>query len=195
MILQPQGTLYALITTWQNVAAEVGYDLGTLLECPISITNDDLENGNWGNLKKLTWKPQRCQIHQSLLIRLCIWLVVVDTFRRWVWLLGRRAKSSLPFLLRCCFALGSFSRLICLLTNFLRCVDQNIQFDAAWATFELTKFSSKGQFDLSLASMICSGSGAETIVFSMPVFRWIAICAKSPSIMLGGSPPIMSWMC
>lgn len=62
MILQPQGTLYALITTWQNVAAEVGYDLGTLLECPISITNDDLENGNWGNLKKLTWITSLIQV-------------------------------------------------------------------------------------------------------------------------------------
>eukprot|EP00622_Pseudochattonella_farcimen_P000485 FR734989.1.p1 GENE.FR734989.1~~FR734989.1.p1 ORF type:complete len:258 (+),score=13.69 FR734989.1:43-774(+) len=57
-----EGTLYALITTWQNVAAEVGYDLGTLLECPISITNDDLENGNWGNLKKLTWITSLIQV-------------------------------------------------------------------------------------------------------------------------------------
>ena len=57
-----EGTLYALITTWQNVAAEVAYDLGTLLECPISVSNDDLENGKWGNLIKLTWITSAIQV-------------------------------------------------------------------------------------------------------------------------------------
>jgi hypothetical protein len=56
-----EGTLYALITTWQNVAGEVGYDIGTFLECIWPVSNSALENGNWGNMITLTYVTSFCQ--------------------------------------------------------------------------------------------------------------------------------------
>lgn len=58
-----EGTLYAMITTWQNVAAEVAYDIGTLLECAITnVSNAAIEDGNWGGLIKLTYVTSAVQI-------------------------------------------------------------------------------------------------------------------------------------
>lgn len=49
-----EGTVYALLTTWNNVAAEVGYDLGTALACGFNVSNDAIENGNWNGILMLT---------------------------------------------------------------------------------------------------------------------------------------------
>lgn len=49
-----EGTTYALISTWQNVAAEVGYDLGTLLDCVVNVSNTALEKGHNTGMLKLT---------------------------------------------------------------------------------------------------------------------------------------------
>ena len=58
-----EGTLYAMITTWQNVAAEVAYDIGTLLECAVTNTsNEAIEEGHWGGLIKLTYITSAVQI-------------------------------------------------------------------------------------------------------------------------------------
>ena len=58
-----EGTLYALITTWQNVAAEIAYDIGTLLDCFITnVSNEAIEEGHWGGLKKLTYITSAIQI-------------------------------------------------------------------------------------------------------------------------------------
>lgn len=57
-----EGTLYALITTWQNVAYEVGYDIGTLFECFIPVSNTDLIDGNYAGVIKLTYLCSALQI-------------------------------------------------------------------------------------------------------------------------------------
>lgn len=49
-----EGTTYAIITTWQNVAAEVGYDLGTALACTVNDSNSSIENHHWTGILKLT---------------------------------------------------------------------------------------------------------------------------------------------
>merc|ERR1712070_751880 len=56
-----EGSLFALITTWENTAAEVGYDIGTFLECIFPVSNASLENGHWGHLIALTWITSICQ--------------------------------------------------------------------------------------------------------------------------------------
>ncbi|KAH8058320.1 BT1-like protein [Aureococcus anophagefferens] len=49
-----EGTAYAMLSTWQNVAAEVGYDVGTSLDCGVNVSNSALEKGNWTGVLKLT---------------------------------------------------------------------------------------------------------------------------------------------
>ena len=49
-----EGTTYALISTWQNVAAEVGYDIGTLFDCVVNVSNSAIEAGHNRGLLKLT---------------------------------------------------------------------------------------------------------------------------------------------
>ncbi|KAJ8603829.1 hypothetical protein CTAYLR_000263 [Chrysophaeum taylorii] len=49
-----EGTSYALLSTWQNVASQVGYDLGTALACGANVSNSAIENKNWNGVLKLT---------------------------------------------------------------------------------------------------------------------------------------------
>lgn len=57
-----EGTLYAMITTWMNVATEMGYDVGTLMECFISVSNDELEGGDFSGVILLTYITTALQI-------------------------------------------------------------------------------------------------------------------------------------
>jgi len=49
-----EGTAFALISTWTNVAGEVGTDVGTALACGVDVSNSAISNGNWTGLLKLT---------------------------------------------------------------------------------------------------------------------------------------------
>jgi hypothetical protein len=51
-----EATVYALLTTWLNVATEISFAIGTLLECALpDVDNRDIEAGNWGGLIDLVW--------------------------------------------------------------------------------------------------------------------------------------------
>ena len=49
-----EGTAYALISTWTNVAGEVGTDIGTALACSVDVRNRAIRHHNWTGLLKLT---------------------------------------------------------------------------------------------------------------------------------------------
>lgn len=49
-----EGTVYALLSTWQNVASESGYQLGTYLTCVTNVSDSAIESGNWNGILKLT---------------------------------------------------------------------------------------------------------------------------------------------
>jgi len=49
-----EGTVYALLSTWQNVASESGYQLGTYLTCVTNVSDSAIEGGNWEGVLKLT---------------------------------------------------------------------------------------------------------------------------------------------
>ena len=49
-----EGTVYALLSTWQNVASESGYQLGTYLTCVTNVSDSAIDNGNWNGILKLT---------------------------------------------------------------------------------------------------------------------------------------------
>ena len=63
-----EGTIFALITTWQNLAGEVGYDFGTLLECVWPVKNEELKDHQWQNLTTLTWVTSAIQCMP------CLWV-------------------------------------------------------------------------------------------------------------------------
>jgi hypothetical protein len=49
-----EGTVYALLSTWQNVATEAGYQLGTYLTCVTDVSDSAIEDGKWAGVLKLT---------------------------------------------------------------------------------------------------------------------------------------------
>ena len=49
-----EGTVYALISTWQNVASEAGYQLGTYLTCTVNVSDNAIEYHHWRGMLKLT---------------------------------------------------------------------------------------------------------------------------------------------
>ena len=49
-----EGTVYALLSTFQNVAAEAGYQLGTYLTCVADVSDSAIEDGRWNGMLKLT---------------------------------------------------------------------------------------------------------------------------------------------
>mmetsp|Transcript_8414 Transcript_8414/g.27559 ORF Transcript_8414/g.27559 Transcript_8414/m.27559 type:complete len:363 (+) Transcript_8414:595-1683(+) len=49
-----EGTTYALISTFTNVAGEVGTSVGTALACGVDVSNRAISNHNWTGLLKLT---------------------------------------------------------------------------------------------------------------------------------------------
>ena len=49
-----EGTVYALLSTWQNVATEAGYQLGTYLTCVTDVSDSAIEEGKWAGVLKLT---------------------------------------------------------------------------------------------------------------------------------------------
>merc|ERR1711998_547593 len=62
--------MYALISTWQNEAGEVAYNLGTLMECIWPVTNYELETGHWGTLITLTWITSAIQCLPAFVVYL-----------------------------------------------------------------------------------------------------------------------------
>jgi len=63
-----EGTTYALLSTWQNVAYEVGYDLGTVLDCFVNVSDAAIEAGHNTGLLKLTIITSLVQFSPILLI-------------------------------------------------------------------------------------------------------------------------------
>jgi len=63
-----EGASYALLTTWMNVASEVGYDLGTLLTDIWNVSNCALEKGKIEGLWKITVTTTVLQVSPILLI-------------------------------------------------------------------------------------------------------------------------------
>ena len=49
-----EGTTYALISTWQNVASSVATNLGTSLACFANVSDSAIENHNYRGMLKLT---------------------------------------------------------------------------------------------------------------------------------------------
>ena len=49
-----EGTTYALISTWQNVAASVATNVGTSLACFANVGDGAIENHNYAGILKLT---------------------------------------------------------------------------------------------------------------------------------------------
>jgi len=49
-----EGTIYALISTWQNVSGEVATGIGTTLACGVNVSDNAIENHNWSGVLKLT---------------------------------------------------------------------------------------------------------------------------------------------
>ena len=76
-----EGTIFALITTWQNLAGEVGYDFGTLLECVWPVKNEELKDHQWQNLTTLTWVTSAIQCMPCLWVYLKVKNVRVVSHR------------------------------------------------------------------------------------------------------------------
>merc|ERR1712070_185320 len=49
-----EGTTYALISTWQNVAASVATNIGTSLACFVNVGDGAIESHNYAGMLKLT---------------------------------------------------------------------------------------------------------------------------------------------
>jgi hypothetical protein len=63
-----EGASFAMLTTWMNVAGEVGYDIGTTLTGIWSVGNCKLAKGKIGGLWKLTLLTSCIQLSPVLLI-------------------------------------------------------------------------------------------------------------------------------
>ena len=63
-----EGTVYALLSTWQNVATEAGYQLGTYLTCVTDVSDSAIEDGKWAGVLKLTIICSAVQILPIFLI-------------------------------------------------------------------------------------------------------------------------------
>lgn len=65
-----ESTLYSMITTWENVATESGYDVGTLMECFVTdVGNDELANGDFNGVITLTYITTAIQILPVFFVR------------------------------------------------------------------------------------------------------------------------------
>jgi hypothetical protein len=57
-----EATVYSLLTTWTNVASEIGLDLGTAIGCASPVLTKSLIAGEFEGVVKLTWITSALQV-------------------------------------------------------------------------------------------------------------------------------------